>query len=29
VREFKRTGALLLIARKPDVLTPPSGVEIY
>jgi SAM-dependent methyltransferase len=29
VREFKRIGALLLVARKPNVLTPPSGVEIY
>ena len=29
VREFKRTGALLLVARKPNVLTPRSGVEIY
>ena len=29
VREFKRTGALLLVARKPNVLTPPSEVEIY
>jgi SAM-dependent methyltransferase len=28
VREYKRAGALLLIARKPDLLTPPGGVEI-
>jgi ubiquinone/menaquinone biosynthesis C-methylase UbiE len=28
-REFKRIGALLLVARKPNVLTPPSEVELY
>jgi len=27
--DYKRIGALLLIARKPDFLTPPRGIEIY
>ena len=29
VREYKRIGALLLTARKPDFLTPPRGIEAY
>ena len=29
LRDCKRIGALLLMARKPDFLTPPSGIEIY
>jgi len=27
IREYKRIGALLLTARKPDLLSPPSAVE--
>ena len=29
LRDFKRIGALLLIARKPDFLSPPRGYEVY
>lgn len=29
LREFKRIGALLLIARKPNFRSPPSGYEVY
>jgi ubiquinone/menaquinone biosynthesis C-methylase UbiE len=29
LRDFKRIGALLLVARKPDVPSPPKGYEIY
>ena len=29
LREFKRIGALLLIARKPNFLSPPPGYEVY
>jgi ubiquinone/menaquinone biosynthesis C-methylase UbiE len=29
VREYKRIGALLLTARKPDFLTPRRGIETY
>ena len=29
LREFKRIGALLLIARKPDFHSPPPGYEVY
>ena len=29
VRDFKRIGALLLIARKPDFRSPPRGYEVY
>jgi hypothetical protein len=29
LRDYKRIGALLLVARKPDFLTPPRGIEIY
>ena len=29
LRDFKRIGALLLIARKPDVQSPPRGYEVY
>ncbi len=29
LREFKRIGALLLIARKPDFQSPPPGYEVY
>jgi arsenite methyltransferase len=29
LREFKRIGALLLIARKPDFKSPPRGYEVY
>ncbi len=29
LREFKRIGALLLIARKPDFRSPPLGYEVY
>ncbi len=29
VREFKRIGALLLMARKPDVRSMPPGVQVY
>jgi len=29
LRDFKRIGALLLIARKPDVVSPPRGYEVY
>jgi arsenite methyltransferase len=29
LREFKRIGALLLVARKPDFLSPPPGYEVY
>ena len=28
LRDFKRIGALLLIARKPDVVSPPKGYEV-
>jgi len=28
LRDFKRIGALLLIARKPDVVSPPRGYEL-
>ncbi len=28
LRDFKRLGALLLIARKPDVVSPPRGYEL-
>ena len=28
LREFKRIGALLLIARKPDFRSPPPGYEV-
>ena len=28
LREFKRIGALLLIARKPDFVSPPPGYEV-
>jgi hypothetical protein len=28
LRDFKRIGALLLIARKPDVVSPPRGYEV-
>ncbi len=29
LRDFKRIGALLLIARKPDVVSPPRSHEVY
>ena len=29
LREFKRIGALLLIARKPNFRSPPLGYEVY
>jgi ubiquinone/menaquinone biosynthesis C-methylase UbiE len=29
LRDFKRIGALLLIARKPDVQSPPRAFEVY
>ncbi|HUI84444.1 MAG TPA: methyltransferase domain-containing protein [Candidatus Binatia bacterium] len=29
LRDFKRIGALLLIARKPDFHSPPPGYEVY
>jgi len=29
LREFKRIGALLLIARKPDFQSPPRAYEVY
>jgi hypothetical protein len=29
LRDFKRIGALLLIARKPDVQSPPKAFEVY
>jgi hypothetical protein len=29
LRQFKRIGALLLIARKPNFLSPPPGYEVY
>jgi arsenite methyltransferase len=29
LREFKRVGALLLIARKPDFRSPPRAYEVY
>jgi len=29
LRDFKRIGALLLIARKPDFESPPPGYELY
>ena len=29
LRDFKRIGALLLIARKPDFESPPPGYEVY
>ena len=29
LREFKRIGALLLIARKPDFRSPPPGYQVY
>ena len=29
LRDFKRIGALLLIARKPDVESPPRAFEVY
>ena len=29
LREFKRLGALLLIARKPDFHSPPPGYQVY
>src|ERR1035438_5417466 len=29
LREFKRIGALLLIARKPNFLTPPPAYQVY
>jgi arsenite methyltransferase len=29
LREYKRIGALLLIARKPDFKSPPPGYQIY
>jgi len=29
LRDFKRIGALLLIARKPDFMSPPRGYEVY
>jgi hypothetical protein len=29
LRDFKRIGALLLIARKPDFESPPPGYQIY
>jgi ubiquinone/menaquinone biosynthesis C-methylase UbiE len=29
LRDFKRIGALLLIARKPDVASPPRAYEVY
>jgi len=29
LRAFKRTGALLLMASKPDLLTPSVGTEVY
>jgi ubiquinone/menaquinone biosynthesis C-methylase UbiE len=28
LRDFKRIGALLLMARKPDVVSPPKGYEV-
>jgi hypothetical protein len=28
LRDFKRIGALLLIARKPDLVSPPKGYEV-
>jgi hypothetical protein len=28
LRDFKRIGALLLIAQKPDVNSPPRGIEL-
>jgi hypothetical protein len=28
LRDFKRIGALLLIAQKPDVNSPPRGIEV-
>jgi len=29
LREFKRIGALLLMARKPDLRSPAPGYQIY
>src|SRR6516164_4008778 len=29
LRDFKRIGALLLIARKPDIEVPPPAVQVY
>jgi ubiquinone/menaquinone biosynthesis C-methylase UbiE len=29
LRDFKRIGALLLIARKPNFVSPPRGYEVY
>ena len=29
LRDFKRIGALLLVGRKPDVVSPPKGYEVY
>ncbi len=29
LRDFKRIGALLLMARKPDFKSPPVGVQVY
>jgi hypothetical protein len=29
LREFKRIGALLLMARKPEFHSPPPGYEVY
>jgi hypothetical protein len=29
LRDFKRMGALLLIARKPDFESPPPGYQVY
>jgi ubiquinone/menaquinone biosynthesis C-methylase UbiE len=29
LRDFKRIGALLLIARKPDIEVPPPGYQVY
>ena len=29
LREFKRIGALLLMARKPAFHSPPPGYEVY
>lgn len=28
LRDFKRIGALLLVAQKPDVISPPRGIEV-
>jgi hypothetical protein len=29
LREAQRLGALLLVARKPDILSPPRAVELF